>query len=226
MAPNVFDLVVKKFGPPDEAQSVQPEKLAECSSLLPPELIGFWKEFGIGLWLDGKFQMCLPSDYAEIIDELADGDTQISSKSAFIVGFSAFGDLLLWSHEFERLTINLPTAEVLIPKLNHREPDDPENFPLAIPLMRMDRPGSFDMVENTESAKPLFDRCVRKLGKLKLGECYGLVPALGLGGSVKLDHFQRMNAKVHFSILAGLDKFRVMTFRSDGSPTFFRYLGA
>jgi hypothetical protein len=225
MPSNIFDLVVKKFGPPNEAQAVPAEIIAEFSPVLPPELILFWQNFGIGLWLSGKFQLCLPSDYASILDELSAGDAQLSSKNAFIIGFSAFGELLVWSSIFERIMINLPIAEVLIPKLDHRDPDDPDKFPLAIPLMRMDQHGSFDMVEDTEAAKPLFDRCVRKLGKLRFGECYGLVPALGLGGSVKLGNFERMNAKTHFNILSGLGRFQITTFQSDGSPRLLRYLG-
>lgn len=223
--PNIFDLVVDKHGPPAEARAVPPQILAKFASVLPYELIEFWKSYGIGLWNGGKFQLCLPSDYTEIVAAFASDDPVISPQKSHVIGFSAFGELLVWNESLERVLVDLPTGEVFSAKLGHQKTEAKISYPIATPLMGMDRSGMFDVFEDTDAAEPLFNRCKKKFGALRLGECFGFVPALRLGGRAKLENIQKLNAKIHFSILAGLGSFSLAVPNDDGLRIPIRSLG-
>ena len=49
-----------------------------------------------------------------------------------------------------------------------------------------------------------FDYALKHLGQLDHGTLYGFVPALALGGPLKFENLQKLNAHVHLQILAAL----------------------
>ena len=60
-------------------------------------------------------------------------------------------------------------------------------------------------IEFGDSVNPegefLYKKSNKKCGALKYGECYGFVPAVAFGGEERIENVQKMDAKVHFSIL-------------------------
>lgn len=50
--------------------------------------------------------------------------------------------------------------------------------------------------------KLLFSRVVKKYGSLEIGECYGFMPALALGGLQDMEFVRRLKAPEHFAIIA------------------------
>ena len=144
-----------------------------------------------------------------------------------MVGFSAFGELLLWNEQHERVLVDLLWLTVRIRALDVLEPGDPTHLPLATPLYRLDREGSFNVFEQDEAAEPLFACALARLGPVDLGQCYGFVPMLAFGGSATLDTIERLVAEIHFSLLAGAGRCRVMAVQTPGGhPAPLRYLGS
>ena len=177
--------------------------------------------------LDGKFQFCRPADYMNLVEQIFAGDPDLLPSATHMVGFSAFGELLLWNEQHERVLVNLPRLAARVRAFDFREPDDPAHLPLATPLYRLDREGSFDVFEQDDVAEPLFARALARLGPPDFGQCYGFVPMLALGGSAKLDRIERLDAAVHFSLLAGAGRCRVMVVQTlGGHPVPLRELGS
>ena len=213
---SLFDRLLRRYGAPELATRPTPADLEGLAGRLPDELVALWREHGIGLWRGGKFQFSLPSDYAPVVERVFGGDQEFSAAQTHVVGFSAFGELLIWSEQHDRVLVDLPLLTVRAPKFDAREADDPDWFPIATPLSRPDREGLFDVFERNEEAKPLFERARARLGQLALGECYGFVPALAIGGSGTLKQVQRLDALTHLTFLAELGRCRLLASREVG----------
>lgn len=56
-----------------------------------------------------------------------------------------------------------------------------------------------------ENKKNLMPRALEILGRLNVGEIYGFVPALSLGGSNAIQHLQKMPVVEHLVFLASLE---------------------
>ncbi len=213
---SLFTELVGKYGPPANAVLMVPGELEALAGQLPSELLAFWREYGLGTWLDGKFQFCRPADYADLVEQIFEGDPDLLPSATHLVGFSAFGQLLLWNEQHKRVVVDLPRLTARVDAFDVRKPGDPTHFFITTPLSRLDREGSFNVFEQDEAARPLFARALARLGPLDLGQCYGFVPMLAFGGSAKLDRIERFDAEIHFSLLADAGRCRVMAVQTPG----------
>ena len=219
-----FATLLEDNGPPEQAMHPCPEQLAELEGHLPADLLAFWRRYGIGMWKQGKFQFCLPQRFAPVAERIFAGDAQLTPSETHIVGFSAFGELLAWNEQHQRLSVDLLTLAVRVPKFSEDKPG--KTYPVAVPLYRLEFEDSFNFFEDTPQAEPLFSRARTRLGQLYLGECYGFVPALPLGGPARLDHLQRLDALTHFSFLADLGRCRLLVRPAAGAQeTVLRTIG-
>ena len=222
-----FVELVGKYGPPANAVHMPPAELDALEGRLPQELLAFWRKYGLGSWLNGKFQFCRPADYADIVEQIFDNDPDLLPSVTHLVGFSAFGELLLWNEKYQMALVNLSRLVARVDAFDALEPGDPSYFPMTTPLFRLDFGHSFDVFEQDDAAEPLFARALARLGPPDLGQCYGFVPMLALGGSAKLDRIERLDAAVHFSLLAGAGPCRLMAVQTlGGNETLLRYLGS
>ena len=71
---SMFTKLVDKYGIPANAVPMAPAELDALAGQLPPELLAFWREYGLGMWLNGKFQFCHPADYADLVEQIFAGD--------------------------------------------------------------------------------------------------------------------------------------------------------
>lgn len=218
-----FAHLVKTFGRPAKAVPL-PDNVAESyRNKLPNSLIDFWLECGIGLWLEGKFQFCRPDQYHTIVDLVCGRDSDFRPEHSHLFGFTAFGQLFIWNEIHRRLRVSLPdlTAQAdIIPSRPMKL--EPERA-IATGLFLLNR-DAFDFYDDTPEAAPLFGRALGLLGELKLGECYGFVPALALGGAARLEHVTRQPALEHFALLAQLGRPRLMDY-TGGRERFVRIIG-
>ncbi len=223
---SMFTRLVGKYDPPAKAVPMAPAELDALAGRLPSDLLVFWQEYGLGMWLDGKFQFCRPADYAELVEQIFADDPDLQPSATHMVGFSAFGELLLWNEQHKRVLVDLVWQVARVDAFDAREPGDPTHFPITTPLSRLDHEGSFDVFEQDDVADPLFDRALARLGPLDLGQCYGFVPMLAFGGSATLDRIERFDAAVHLSLLAGAGRCRLMVVQTpNGNETLLRHLG-
>ncbi len=173
---SMFTSLVGRYGPSADAVPMAPAELDVLAGRLPSELLAFRREYGLGSWLDGKFQFCRPADYAELVEQIFADDPELLPSATHMVGFSAFGELLLWNEQHEQVLVDLPRLVARVDAFDAREPGDPTDFPITTPLYMLDFEMSFDVFEQDNAAEPLFARALARMGPLDLGQCYGFVP--------------------------------------------------
>ena len=74
-----------------------------------------------------------PPDYADLVEQIFEDDPDLLSSATHMVGFSAFGELLLWNEQHERVLVNLPRLTARVRALDVPEPGAPPHLPLATP---------------------------------------------------------------------------------------------
>jgi hypothetical protein len=220
-----FQQMINKYGEPQNAIALDAKDIQILISHIPPFLLDLWKVYGIGMWADGKFQFCNPLDYSGVVQLLLKNDPQFLPHQTYLYGFSAFGDLLLWNETYQRLSIDLvyQTASAGCTRANWK-PGDPNNAIIPT-LMRIDDKDHLTLFENTPNAPPLFKKIVKALGRVSLGECYGMFPALPLGGTLQVSSFKRVKALEHFAFLAQLGPINLIDYAGGKSRT-VRQLGS
>ncbi|HQU81627.1 MAG TPA: GAD-like domain-containing protein [Pyrinomonadaceae bacterium] len=125
-------------------------------------LIKLWREDGFSSYGNGLFWTVDPQEYAEIVK-----DWKIVKPKSIVFGRNAFGELfLLHKNEVYILRIqendlgNLGPSVYIFLNSTLKEPSLKESY----------------------LQKKLFSKVKKKNGELKADECYGLFPALPLGG--------------------------------------------
>ncbi len=222
-----FEYCIEKFGPPQSGEHVPEEVRNAYLGKVPQSILDFWEAYGTGLWLDGRFQLTRPDKYQTLINMLLEGDQDFPPKMSVLIGYTAFGELLVWHNKNYFLKIDLVNKEAYTDHLdaNHPMLDADRELPRA--LSGVDA-GAYDYIEHTDAAKPLFSRALKKCGKLAYGECYGFVPAVGLGGRGVLDEVRKVRAAEHFAIIGQLEpielrymdieKRKIVVLREIGAP--------
>jgi hypothetical protein len=194
-----FAHLMEEYGAFDPVERVSAADIEPYRGKLPESLLTLWMECGRGSWLGGRFQFCDPARYHSILDLVFGADPDFSSRDCLPYGFTAFGELLIWSQRHQDVAIDLRMGWVTALSMGSHDPA-PDDLVIATATLPMLDGTAGDMVD--DHGKPLFDRAVAKLGRLSLGEVYGFVPALALGGAVNLKSLKRVSALEHFTILA------------------------
>ncbi|MEE3503635.1 GAD-like domain-containing protein [Acidiphilium acidophilum] len=222
-----FEYCIKKFGPPQDGETVPTEIRETHRGKVPQSLLDFWDVYGTGLWLDGKFQLVRPDRYQSLVDMLFEGDPDFPPGQSVLIGYTAFGTLMIWNDKNYFLRTDLVDKVAFTRHVSPKHPmlDGDRNLPTT--LSNIDGDG-YDYIEHTDAAKPLFARAMKKCGKLAYGECYGFVPAVGLGGRGVLDEVKKVRAAEHFAIIGQLEpiqlrymdteKRKIVVLREIGAP--------
>jgi hypothetical protein len=214
------------LGPPCERQPLSAEDLDYIADRLPPRLVEFMEYSGKATYLEGAVTVCNPREMAPILALVFKADRDLNHRDCTVVSYSAFGTLDLWSSRYGSPRIMLAEGEIssqalapvqfaagLIPKPKG-EPDP--NIVSAGSVI--DRIESADFLDY--AGQPMFQRCVSAHGQLRLGECYGFFPALGLVGwdspTRSVAHIRKAPALEHFAILAQLQPFYLTTVGKTG----------
>jgi hypothetical protein len=198
-----FAYCVKKFGGPRDGEPLPAGVIDRYRAWVPASMVDFWETYGGGIWLDGRFQLVRPDRYQELVNVLLAGDPDFPPDESVMIGYGAFGNLLIWNNESYFLEVDLANQFSYTNHVNPSHPVLDADRELPRELSNVDQ-ATYDFIERTDAAKPLFARAMKKCGKLGYGECYGFVPAVGLGGRGVLEAVQLVRALEHFSILAQL----------------------
>jgi hypothetical protein len=62
-----FAYLLKKLGPLQQTKPVPQGSIDKWHDRLPGGLLDVWQEHGIGMWANGKFQLCDPDEYAGLV---------------------------------------------------------------------------------------------------------------------------------------------------------------
>ncbi len=210
-----FEFLLSEFGKSADPVFLTDEEIAYCRGRLPDSLLEFWRQVGLGAWGNGVFQFCRPADCANIIETVFKGDPEVNAHDCTVFGYEAFCQLPVWHRTLGRIKVDLLFAEVDgdftatdMKQLEIRNKLGPERL-IATGLYSVDK----DSDIKDEDGTPMFKRAVRALGAPQRDECFGFVPAIGLGGARRLEYLRRVRAPEHFAILAGLNRFRLVTLK-------------
>lgn len=220
-----FAYVIEKLGPLQQATKIAPAATRKWMGRLPSGLLELWVEYGVGSWDRCKFQLCDPDDYAGVVDMMLQGDAEFSPEQTHLVGFGAFGDLVLWHETRENLEISLPYLRGSAACYRDGWKPSDANVAITNPLLHVREKEAYTLFSG-EKATPMFSQCARQHGRLAMGECYGLFPALALGGTSDPKNVKRVKAREHFALLAQLGPIQLVDYRSSGGMRVIRQLGA
>jgi hypothetical protein len=197
---------LKSGAPYHGARAFDPAYMDQSKGRVPDLLRAFWRTHGLGMSHKGLVQFCDPQELAFSLDAILADDPEIRPTESVVYAYSAFGKLWVWNSRRGTLAIDLPYLRVV--PFNGSPPSELDwDTILASALATL---GLNTCDRRDTRNHPLFERAVKEFGPLAFGEVYGFFPAIGLGGAPELRNLQRVDAPVHFSILAQLGRFTLM----------------
>jgi hypothetical protein len=200
---DMFAYLVEKLGEPEHAHKVSAAEIANYTSAVPDALLRFWADHGRGSYLNGAFWICNPRPFGPVLDDIFHGDPEFDPRRMTVVGYTAFGTLLIWDRDKKQISVHLLSSEV------HNVPADKRiNKKTGQAFSDDFMIGAF-ITGMKDYGEPLFAEAEQRLGRLDEGEIYGLVPALQLGGAFKVENLHRMGLVEHASFIAQLHPMRL-----------------
>ncbi len=170
---------------------------------LPNELIYIWKKYGICGYGQGLWWHTNPADYEDIVKMWLEGTEfwQPDTNPYYVIGRTAFGKLKLWGKRSGRnLTIN-PLLGLLLPTPSQEDKYIKTNntqSPVCTFVGAVQKRG-IDARDTND--KFLFDRALKKLGKLHYNEMYAPVPAPIFSGGMTIDNIQKVEIFTQLALL-------------------------
>ena len=163
---------------------VSDEIINKYAELLPKELLDVWKEYGFGTILDGYLKIINPDEYSEVLEMAYDGQ-----GVAIPVFVTAFGDIHVLEEGRYIIAVKIKNSTI-------------DGIPGGFKFFWEDLENDDIDEINNEFGK--YKDAVAKLGELEFDECFGYTPLLGLGGSEKTEHLEKVNTKVHIELITQL----------------------
>ena len=210
------------LGSPSDAIPATEEQIQFAREHISNSYGCFMKEYGVGHYFNRGWQFCDPEEFRPLAALIFKADPDFSHNDCHIVGFSAFGDLIVWSEQ--HWIVNIHLLEYMI-KCN-RLYKSVSNIPLPAPkrptvlvtaetVTRSLIPSEPDVGEFWDrDGREMFARCVKAHGPLEAGECFGFVPSLGMTGYNSkyryVEHVQRLKALEHFCLIAQMKDFHLV----------------
>lgn len=214
-----FQEFFEDYGPPEQSAPFSADELSAIEAAFPKDLMDFFKIYGRATLHGGKIHTCHPGDLKGVLALVfgADDVFVVSEWRAF--AYSAFGKIKLWNNEFGLAAVDLLNGTVVSRGLTKTIPRG-EGFERSFMAGLM---SDDDLVD--QQGKKLLARCIDRYGKLHIGECYGFVPAIGLGGSLTLENLKRLKAPEHFTILAQIIEFNLVDVAAIDRIAYIRTIG-
>ncbi len=201
---------------------IDDDRLEQIRSIFPADLANLYGQIGICTLNAGRLQLCDPLEFRGILALIFKADSQFSHDNCHAFAYTSFGMLYCWSNEFALVVVDLITGHVTSRgALGKIKAGANISNQIYVPFSLSDQ--ALDLSD--EDGKPLFSRAAKKLGVLEIGECFGFVPALALGGARRLEHLKRVRAPEHFAIVAQTLEFQLIDVQGYGEETVVRPIG-
>lgn len=201
-----FELLINTLPALEPRTYPSSPQIRQFEGKLPDRLLKYWQEHGWGAFGQGLFWLVNPEDYADSLQAWC--QNLVDTEGAYVIGRSAFGNLIVWKKghgEFLQIEPLAHTVYTYAP--NKHVKAGKEDFSLGVFISQLD----LDMLDfEDESEKPLFKRAVKKLGVVGPDEMYGFEPALSLGGSARLASLVKVRLEEHLHFLAELGETQVI----------------
>ncbi|HGY1115964.1 TPA: GAD-like domain-containing protein [Providencia rettgeri] len=199
MRDEAFELFVEKFGEATISRFVSEEEIDKWRGKLPELLLAYWHNEGRSSYYNGLFTIVDPDDYEDIVDEWLENTYLEEIDSFHAIAINGFGNIYLCGEKTGQCvvinsvfnTIFVQTKEL---KRQHTEKSLNISIETLFAFSKIDR----------HSKEGLFEKAVKKFGPLGDNEIFGFEPAIILGGELDIKHIQKVDARIHLSILAQL----------------------
>jgi hypothetical protein len=196
-----FNLFLEDFGQPIDARPVPQSAFNRYQGKLPNSLLGYWKHYGWCGFGRGLFWMVNPQDWDDAMETMLEGTGFLEKDAYHVIARNAFGDLWLWG-EKTGASLSIRSADGNIyPNLSDGVVPASNRDRLMGGFWAFKQESQVDLLDGIQ-AKPLFEKCYKKLGVLTHTEVYGFVPLPALGGAAIVKNAQKLQADVYMDILA------------------------
>jgi hypothetical protein len=181
----LFAESLAELGAPLEGALPDDTQLARLRAQLPAVFVEMLAAHGFGHYNNRRFQFCDPELFRPLTDQLFRGDPDFDPKQCQLVGYTAFGEAVLWTgpHFVARLDFN--TMQILcsdVAKSSVAMPAHlPQPAPSRDPNIRAQAllPFEPELIDFYDPySDPLFDRAVAAFGALAAGEVFAFDPPL------------------------------------------------
>ncbi|EEA94872.1 T6SS immunity protein Tdi1 domain-containing protein [Pseudovibrio sp. JE062] len=217
-----FESLFEDIDRPREFRKIQSSEAKSLKESVPDDLFEYFTVYGRSILFEGRYQTCHPDDMRGVLSLIFRADKDFTHKNCHAFLFSSFGEISFWHQEHGYGSVNLLSGEVIcrsFTKKTVRGPGFLKTFIVGFASETFE----YDFYDTND--RPLFSRARRKLGEIGIGECYGFVPALGLGGVPELETLKKLKAPEHFAILAQLIDFQLIDVQGYGKSVVVREIG-
>ncbi|WP_411838827.1 GAD-like domain-containing protein [Paracoccus sp. ME4] len=209
-----IDEFEKEYGRPVDFISAPDASRVFVGTGLPPILFDYWDRIGFSKFLGGFFQVINPKDYEGALDAWL-GDSKFRGLDRYYaIRMDAFGNM----DAFGIKTGSAFTTSVFFHALLEAAEDDRAairegkgNDAIQAVLVRT-LPEDVHEDSEEESIR-LFFAAKDKLGDLGHNQIYAPVPAIPLGGQMRIEDLQIVDAPSYLRMVAEIAPPRVMTMR-------------
>ncbi|KAG4098425.1 GAD-like-domain-containing protein [Neocallimastix lanati (nom. inval.)] len=185
-----FSFFVKNFKPGNDLIKPNEDIIKKLESIVPQQLVKFWKEYGFGNYGDGIIKVINPFDYTESLYTWLGGE----DKNKVPIMLTAFGDIFYY-RKITDTEDDVCLLDIHYKNINVCSYSFSEFFEDY--LLDED-------IQNDILRKPLFLEAKEKEGELKLNEIFLFTPALAIGGAEELKYIKKGDAAVHQNLLLQL----------------------
>ncbi|UNH44163.1 DUF1851 domain-containing protein (plasmid) [Moellerella wisconsensis] len=199
MRDEAFSLFIDEVGEATTSRYVPETEIEKWKAKLPPLLLNYWRDEGWSSYHNGLLTIVNPEEYEDVVDEWLE-DTYLEEVDIFhAIAINGFGNLYLCGEKTGRcVTISSSYNTLIVNKKSLRNKQNDVNLDFGIESFFI----SFDI--GYQNKKGLFEKAVKKFGPLGDNEIFGFEPALTLGGELDIKYIQKVDARIHLSILSQL----------------------
>ncbi|MET4862731.1 GAD-like domain-containing protein [Morganella morganii] len=199
MRDEVFGIFIDEVGEATTSRCVPEVEIEKWKGKLPELLLNYWRNEGWSSYYNGLLTIVNPEDYEDIVDEWLE-DTYLEEIDVFhAIAVNGFGNLYLCGEKTGRcVTISSLYNTLIVNKKSLKNKQSDVNLDFGIESFFI----SFDI--GYQNKKGLFEKAVKKFGPLGDYEIFGFEPVLILGGELDIKYIQKVDARIHLSILSQL----------------------
>lgn len=200
--PDMLDYMVQRLGAPRQSRRMSAQAAQGYKERIPPRLVRFWQEVGLGSYFGGLYWICEPGPFDPLLAQVFKGDREFAAADMAVVSYTAFSTLSIWDRRRGAMKLYLNEQEFFWPTERSRTDTRtgerfPEDYLIANAVGIV--PSQFSDWEHE-----LFREAQALQGPLEPGDVYGFFPAPQLGGTYSAQSARRVKAAEHFSLLAQL----------------------
>lgn len=165
--------ILAAHGPLTHHEPVAPELIASYEGRVPDLVLDFWENHGIGELSNGLLKLCMPEMFAEPLAMLFADDPDFG-EGTFALAYGPFGNLILWNQNEWLALLAHPSATVDAPFF-HKSKAGLDPNKIALDYFLNGDPRIMDVYD--DAGEEMYERAVEKLGELRPGLIYCLLPA-------------------------------------------------